>query len=241
MTPPGALPSPRARLAGVVPGVPHVPAGHRDRQVKCRDLARFGPMHSPMSGRKPPARPPASRSAGPPGARTLAAVPDAGRTPPGPHPPGRYRPHARPGPPPATDPKVIMVRGGTSPVARKLVMKGRSWFSPIVMRPGGGLPPGWGTCGASQGQTCSGGAGKVAAIVQSGVLESGISSSPGQAPVISSRVAPQVRKVLTVIAARGPTEQIRIAAKAVARDSHSYADPVDPETLGGRAHRARST
>ncbi len=54
MTPPGALPSPRAWLAGVVPGVPHVPAGHRDRQVKCRDLARFGPMHSPMSGRETP-------------------------------------------------------------------------------------------------------------------------------------------------------------------------------------------
>ncbi len=54
MTPPGALPRPRAWLAGVVPGVPHMPAGHRDRQVKCRDLARFGPMHSPMSGRETP-------------------------------------------------------------------------------------------------------------------------------------------------------------------------------------------
>jgi hypothetical protein len=42
-------------------------------------------------------------------------------------------------------------------------------------------------------QACPGGAGKVVAIVQSGVLESGISSSPGQARVISSRLAAQVR------------------------------------------------
>src|SRR6266516_438161 len=50
-------------------------------------------------------------------------------------------------PRPGAGPKVIMLAAPARP--GDACHEELSWFSPIVMMPGGGLPPGWGTCGVS--------------------------------------------------------------------------------------------